>query len=364
MPLPPVTTQDLYPWWMSTGELPSNKATPFDATSGNNTLRRDYERNFQVLCNSILTDPMLACYAPFIPRPFTPYVTPTALDTRALVVKLTASRMDDKENTPQYRVTVMYSTELPKNGPFDAGQPNKGDKSPEDEPPEISWEFEEVTTSYPYDLDNKFYVNSALQPILNPPKREGSRAILVYTRNELQFDATRAATYANTANSKEIAGRRPGSLLNMAPKAVSKWKGNVPYFRVTYRIKFGMRINFAIDNINQDGTIEHEIQDYEDFRFHYEIDQGFAELKPVFQADGTTPVLVIGANPVAQKYQWVNIKDSKHQPLHKPALLDGKGNKLPFQFNNNGVPMVQKPYFQKFRIREETDFNDFLTGGF
>ena len=361
-------------WWISTGEMSSSRmAMPFNAGGP-----REYTKKYKVICAHKLDGPQLACFAPGIPAPYSPYVSKREWDIYARSIRTKAVQVDDAENLAHYEVTVDYSTDIPRGGiPENFGYPSNGQQgnqgpqnNPELEPPEISWEYEEVKKTGLTDLDGKPFQNSALMPFNPPPPIEGCRPILVVTRNDLSFDALKAATYANTANSTTIGGRLPGTLLCLPPKAVAKYLGPLSYASVTYRIKFGMDdgVRFIQKKDPVTGVITYDTETrFEDFRFHEELDQGTHELLPLLNAAGEHVPLPVAPGSIVLKKQWrwVPIKDQKLTNVGKPVLLDGFGEKLFLEFDEEtGVPKPQKPVYLKFRIRKETDFKDFLKTGF
>ena len=362
-------------WWVSTELLPEREAVPFNAGGP-----RDYVRRYQVIMTNKFHDPLLACAAPYIPRPYAMYITETGYDTNALVVHISAQHREDAEMLAIYIVTVKWSTEIPTNGiPENFGMPSSGgqqsggpENNPELEPPDIDWDYEEVKRSGMTDLDGNPMTNSALMPFNPPIPIEGCRPILVYTRNDKSFDGIKAATYANTFNTDTIGGRLPGTLLNLAPKAKLMQKGPIRYARVTYRIKFGMEIGTRKETVQTpNGPQIRDVPEYESFHFHKELDQGFCEMLPLLDANGQHIFEVITPDPAFPlltiklfKYKWVNMKDAKNQPTNKPMLLDGSGQQLKIEQNNLGLPKLQTPVYRSFRIRRGVKFSDFITRGF
>lgn len=217
-------------------------ATVFD----HNGNRREYVRKFIV----ITTDPRIAelsvCTAPGIPIPFSPYNSAggVEVDWACQLVKI---RADGVPNSDGYKwiVTCEYSTDVLRGGApvLPSGQfgnprdETGGQNQPQYEPAELSIDFEDETRAWPFDRNGETFLNTANQPFVPSPQFPTAFPVITMTRNELFYDMRVAKKYAYAVNDRVFLGELPNRVLCLPPKAQLMFKGNVRYWRVTYRLK-------------------------------------------------------------------------------------------------------------------------------
>lgn len=320
-------------------------STPFNADGS-----RDYTYNYMVRVRLPVTE-VEACAAPGIPLPFS--IHPK--DLAALCVQHSAKKQDN-EDWGIWVVTVRFSTRLPPGGPPSTGgqgefngpdQSKGGQNNPEWEPPEIEWDSDTITRPMPNGKDlgdeplgqpPKAFLNAAGQPFTPPPVFEFMVPVLAITRNELGFNHKTAAQYGFAVNKDEFLGYPPKTVQCMPPKAKRAYRGNIAYWRVSYRLRFGI----MGDNGKPIPWEPVEI-----------LNQGLMELKkfPLVAVPKLVPITVAG------------------RPISQPVLLDLDGKKL--ELVKKVVPgvggpvdkFVMEPTFIKFRIRPALSFEDLIKLG-
>lgn len=218
--------------------------TPFSAD-----YEGTYVRRFLVVFNNTVDNKFLgshaACRAPGIPLPFAPYQTADGKewDLSSLMIRVSAHQQIG-EDRYHWIVTCEYSNKVPEGGvPLEVGYGSDtagAQMEPQKQPPEIEWDFEVVNRAPRKDLRNKAFLNSAAQPFKPSPTFEFGRAVLVMTRNELDFDRKRATRYAFAVNSDKFLGCEPGTVQCMPPRAKQMFRGSIVYWRVSYRLRFGV----------------------------------------------------------------------------------------------------------------------------
>lgn len=330
-----------YPF-VSMGELGGpRKGKPFSADG-----IRTYQRQFLVVVADKAMGPVELCYCPGLPKPYMPYIVDPARgesDLSALCIGIDFARRSQKEGELSWIGTYDYSTDLRfGQGSRETNFPNQQDgtqNNPEFEPPEIEWDFQEHTRALTKDRRGEAFVNSALRLLSPAPTFEFAYPVLNITRNELSFDREQASRYAYAINKTPFLNAQPGTAQCLPPKAVVRYKGNLAYWRVSYRIRFGIRL--------PDGSLLSWQPTF--------IDNGVEELvlKPGMVLD---PNLTIAQQ--RDKFDWKRIKDSSNANVTQPVPLDGFGKKL--------LPNAQgkmEAQLLGFDVYPEEDLNDLFVVG-
>jgi hypothetical protein len=304
-------------------------STPFNSDGS-----RDYTYNFLVQ-TWVPADEMMAVVAPTIPRPFTLHPK----DLAALVTNISAEMMDDEDPT-LWKVAVRYSTRMPPGGPAatsGAGaysspdQQQGGQNNPELEPPDVEWDSETIQLAKMTDLDGKPFLNAANQPLTPAPVFDFAYPVLMVTRNELSYNNKTAARYSYAVNKEKFLGYEPKCVQCMPPKAKLMYRGLINFWRVSYRLRFGV--------MGDNG----KPLPWDPAEF---LNQGFMELKLL---------------PGDPKPQPVPIKGQGGANISQPVLLNGIGRrKLPIMENGR---WVVKPEYLKFRMRPSLSFKKLITQG-
>lgn len=237
--------------WEAKPLLEGFAGTPFSAGQ-----ERDYSVKFLVRVKDPRMGPIDAAICPGVPKPYAIYVALDGyeFDTLAVVTNIQAERRYPDDWT-DWVVTVTYSTNLGAAGPptelgWPAGavvpNPNPGGggnnarENPEFERPSISWDWEETEEPALQDLNGDDYINSAGQRFVPAPTFPVARAVLVLSRNELNYNRNTATSYANCVNEETFLGAEPETVLCKPPKAEEQFKGGLAYWRVTYRFVFNV----------------------------------------------------------------------------------------------------------------------------
>jgi hypothetical protein len=298
-----------------------------DGTSFQSSLHRNYRRQFRVIFDSPITGTETACSAPGIPLPFSPYSTGEGIefDLASLCVK-TSATMQVPDDRMIWIVTCDYSTEMPEGGPSVASfgnDPAGTQNHPENEPWTIGWEPEVISRARQWDLDGFAFTASSGKPFKPAPTIETARPVLTFSRNQLEFGRTDIITYSYAVNSDDFLGAPPGSAQCLPPTAKLMWRGNIMYWRVTWKIRFG----------NEDLTFN-DVGGYEQFSPMRLLDQDTFHRQNAEGAPGEgQPVPIIGLNG---------------QTAVDPLLLDGLGQVLPYGGN---------PVFLRFNVYPSKPFN-------
>lgn len=323
---------------------------------------REYERIFRVEMTDHTEDSNVVCMAPGIPLPFSPYVSEDGkcFDLNSLAVRHDARRVSpDDGGEFNWDVTVRYSTEMPPGGPpvkqtgF-GGDPRGPQNNPQDEPPDIEWDWEIIREAPAKDLDGKPFLNSALQPFSPAPTFEKAIAVLVYTRNELTHSRAEATKYAFAVNVDPFLGAPPGCAQCYPVRAKLMFRGPMSFWRKTYRIRFGApkypeggRILVEVGtNINDlvlpvSGRNAKLVDELETWQPQI-LDAGLMELQAHAarsHAGQPVPIRVNG------------------QPISTPVCLNGHGRK------QLAVDGVIEPVYLKFRRYRDMPFGRLLVSG-
>lgn len=307
---------------------------------------REYVRKWRVIVRSKELQPIDVCYAPCIPFPYSPYVpTNGRPDLSAVLVHLEAER-EHQDDYQSWIVTGRYSTDVSDSGPnanMRLGDSFIGPANhPELERPVIEWDEEESTEAPQYDLDGKAFLNSAFQPFTPAPTFPTSVPILVITRNQLTVDPLILAAYSYAVNSQVFLGNPAGTCLSLPPRGRLMYRGNTPFYRMTYRVKIKTTTRPDPDN-----PFEGIIRDTWQPRI---LDCGLYRL---------LKLNLFGAKLFNQP---VPIFRMGH-PITTPVLLDGEGGVLRPDTTDPANP-VYTPVFKEFRRYQDQDLNNlFLNMG-
>jgi hypothetical protein len=87
-------------------------------------------------------------------------------------------------------------------------------------------------------LNGDDYINSAGQRFVPAPTFPVARAVLTLSRNELFYNRDTATRYSHCVNEETFLGAEPETCLCMPPQAEQQYRGELAYWRVTYRFKF------------------------------------------------------------------------------------------------------------------------------
>lgn len=212
--------------------------------SENSESEHKYTRVLTVIVDDPHDDAIIVRQGTGVPRKKDPYVTKNAVDLGALCVNITPRQEQDAPLV--WRVTCEYDS---KHG--EQQSPGQGNENPLDDQAEIEWsseKFKSIKTSWLQDvpcapppgmiLKWTPIRNSAFEAYLDPPEIDDSRVVLKISRNQPTYNATLSIPYANALNSDVFFGAPPCTAKMEPWQAVSKWKGNLFYWRVTYEIHF------------------------------------------------------------------------------------------------------------------------------
>jgi hypothetical protein len=349
--------------WISTDEIPYERPGTGWSADGN----REYVRRFQVMVKNNKISAAEMCYAPGIPVPYAPYVSKDGdvYDESAFNIK-TSAMQPEKRDAQRWIVTCEYTNNF---DPISDGTPQK-DMRPDRQPPNIEWDFEVVHQALPADLDGKPFMNSARMPFSPTPTFEQAFAIMVYTRNELDFDRKRAADYSYALNSDEFFGAKKGQAQCLPPKAEQVRKGKWIYWRVTYRIRFRddedwvalpLPSDLAQPSLGSIIGLTRKVKIPRTWQPQF-LDQGMCELKPIPFSPPITGLglLTGGLAPVSIAREEPTPILKKGLPISQPVCLDGNGHEQKQDPQTGKV----EPVYLPFRVYKERKFADILVNGF
>lgn len=318
-----------------------------DGTPFRSDYNREYVQLFLVVTNDKRASNIIVCSATGIPLPFDHYSTDLGgeEDTNALCVELSARQMPDDQY--HWIVTAKFSTVVPAAGPpADAGNPGGGKNgcqdNPELEPADTDWDFEIVQKALPYDLNGKPFVSSAGQPFVPAPTFEVSYPILNITFNELQFNYQEANEFAFSVNRKDFLNSPPETVQCFPPKVKEVYRGNLRYYRVTYKLKFKIP-TFGLTTLSQLFGLKNDTWQPKI------LDQGTLALEQSYDPDTGDPAGL----------KQVNIIGNDNVIAHHPVLLDGKGQKAPYTPPVNGIVQNTNPFYLDFEVYRKADFSKF-----
>lgn len=347
--------------FLSLGEITPSGGKPFVHAGP-----RTYQRKFLVRVSDKRMGPVEVCQCPGLPLPYAPYVVDPQRgesDLRALCVGIGAEPANKKPGEwGLWEVTHDYSSDLGSgqgitNTGFPNDRGNGAENNPEFEPPDIEWDFQELSRAFLTDLDGKPYNNTAHRPLTPAPQIEIAYPVLNITRNELSFDRRKATDFAYALNGNFFLQTPPNGAQCLPPRATIKYKGGLSYWRVSYKIRFGVVLP----------------------------DDTFLSWQPEFNDNGMEEwVLKPGAvaNPLipndADRFEWRPIKKGTHK-VSSPVLLDGAGKELkpvkkivtvelpsepgePPEFGQE-ERMVMEPVKLTFRAYKRADFTDLFVRG-
>lgn len=321
----------------------------FDGRSGTvftDGMRRQYTRRFRVVVTTKFVSPVMVCYCPGLPLPFSFYVYKLGdgvpgsfVDLRAVCVSLDAEP-EHRDDWQSWIVTARYSTHPSQRPPVtNVNLPNRtfgAQNRPDEERPRLKWGYEQVQLSPFKDLDGFPFLNTANMPFSPPATFEFACPVLTITRNERDVDQATIQRYAYAVNDDLFLGADPGMAQCYPPTAEEFPFGDEAWWRTEIRIRF------APDLEGDDGkklfTWQPRI-----------LDAGLHELS---QWSG------VGPAPPGGIGEPVPIVGPGAIPVSSPRLLDGEGHVQKKEALN-----LVGPVFLDFRIRPSINFGDILTLG-
>ena len=276
----------------------------FDRTGKKQTPRGvQSKRNFQVLTDDAADDDGVVLSAV---DPATSLAIPARFSVHPGNSSLRVDRVSSRPNRNQpflHEVTVEYnSLQLPEEDQ-EKLVPNPLDRNPTvefffvagREPARIGRPLLQTFLDNDPDILEVPIVNSAGQSFQDTMFIDASRPAVRITRNEANFDVTRAMQFTDAVNLIEFMGVSTGRAKMMNIRGRGPFQENgIKYIRVTYEIHF-RPLGWIIEH----------------------LDEGFMEVKTVNPFDPGQPELVPAT-------------DGFGNPVTSPVPLDGFGNKLVF----------------------------------
>lgn len=134
-----------------------------------------------------------------------------------------------------FRINVQYSND------FDTSTLT-GDEEPETDDPlndPIQIRFGAVQYQIPVERDvNNVALKNAAGDVFNPPyMMDDSRPIMIITRNEPSFNASKARFYRNAINSDMFAGAQPKTVRVIAIESSRLVRNNIGFWQTTYEFQ-------------------------------------------------------------------------------------------------------------------------------
>jgi hypothetical protein len=199
---------------------------------------REYTRQFRVVVKMKQMAPIAVALCPLLPQPGSIYLGQNGVEYD-LLANLTSydCKQESGADWQNWIVLCKYSTRQPAGGPSDG----KNADHPENEPAEIKWDSESIQIAPFVDLFGTPYLCSNDRPYSPPVTYEYVYPVLTITRNELAFSVDLADRYTNALNDRTFLGWPVWRVMSVRPTAERKWRGKLPYWRVTYKLKFRRR---------------------------------------------------------------------------------------------------------------------------
>lgn len=182
-------------------------------------------RVFSVLCDSATEPEQNIRNAPLVPSKGTSWPGLPGLLCRSHSVR--------RDGSPYlWEVTATYSA---------TGDRPEAFSDPASEPAAIEWSFQTSDQAIDVQPEDGKPIWNAAHERFDPPLK-AKRSILVgkIGRNEMVFDALRAATFINTVNSGTFLGLGPKTALLVGISASRKSTPNLEYWRVSYEVHFNL----------------------------------------------------------------------------------------------------------------------------
>lgn len=341
--------------------------TPYSRTAN-----RKYTRKFRVIVNSvdlntINLNSIVVSNAPFIPVPGSFYISGGGYeyDLHAVLTEKTAEE-ENKDDWQNWIVTCNYET---------VNNPKKDPDHPENDKPDIEWDEETMQIAPMWDANHKPFLSSSNMPMSPPITKSVGYPVLCFSRNELVYFRDRADAYCYALNNGIFMGRPRGSVQCEPIKVKVKYRGDIAYWRVSYRIKFapimvnpnapnppvaGLGANVTLPN----GTLlDNLTYMYRPWQPYY-LDQSMYRLDNDAMVNAVLPPGTVGppaqvANPNFNKPTPIWLR---HRPVTHPVLLDGLGQPAVPEV---GGPLngIIRPRYIFREIYRYLDFTDLLTNG-
>lgn len=240
--------------------------------------KRHYKRTFRAQTDSPSVSAIEVAQYPSVPILGDAYFISLAhRDLGAYVQQVDVE--EETEDGKSWIITVTW-------GPYNA---NEFPKDPTQWPLRVSWSANQFKRGMIKDEDGTAVLNSASDPFEEAAERDDSRTICTTVRNEPRFDPQIAEDYRDHLNQDPFAG--------FAARCVKL-------------SKIDSELKYDSDAGTEDGY-------YNEVTYFFEFNKDGWDLKPLDQGYAT---LNGGAKTA--------ILDTTGQPLTKPQLLDGSGNRL------------------------------------
>lgn len=286
---------------------------------------RDYKRVFRVVAKDKRVGPVIVSRAPGIPQPGSRYVSANGVEYDLLAIATGYDcRQEVQDDWQNWLVEVKFSTrEIPK---------GENQNNPENEPADIQWESESMQIAPMHDIKGTPYLASNELPYSPPPTFDSPFPVLSISRNEITFDLSLADYYTNALNDKSFLGWPKGRAQCLRPTATQKHRGQLAYWRVSYKIRFRRKYPTGSSEDEPFKTFDGEDDTWQP-RI---LNAGIMELNP--------------DAPVGAPTRQTHIRAWDGKIVSTPYLLDIRGKKQTTRFldNNQLVPTyktyVQYPY--------------------
>ncbi len=246
----------------------------------------------------------------------------TEYDTGSFLHSMTFAQ--DGEDAKQWKVTFEYG---PYDGNHESGSAsqNIGVINPLDAVPDIKWTPAVFEEFYPKDINGLPFLNTAGDPIEDPPKRMVSRQTFSFSRNEATYNDSYAQLFRQTVNSSPFLSFEANQVKCSSIDAERHFDADWGYFwRVNYQ--FEMRVVKFTNRL--DGTFV--TYGWEDLI----LNAGFHKLI----SSTLTPILING----------------QPTPVPVPLTQDGLPLNTTWSTNNNSNP---DPIYLVFMQYAQSDFS-------
>jgi hypothetical protein len=153
----------------------------------------------------------------------------------------------DSEDACLWLVTLKYSSwdvahEL------GTSQAQNGAINPTEMAPEVNWSFAKYEVSNTQDINGNPFINTAGDPLENPPKVEETRQVLSFVRNEQNYNDNYAQQFRDHVNSDIFLGWPPNMVKCKSILGQRVYTADWGYYwKVSYEFEFrvGTLLNYA-----------------------------------------------------------------------------------------------------------------------
>ncbi len=178
--------------------------------------------------------------------------TPTEQDTGSFCQSMEIAQ--DAEDSRQWKVVLQYSS-------YDifhelgGSNVQNGSINPIEMAPEVHWSSAKFEVSNVLDINGIPFINTAGDPLENPPKTEETRQVLLFTRNESDYQEQWAQQFRDSVNGTVFLGYQPNQVKCKDIQGKRIYSTDYGYYwQVSYEFEF--RIGYTTMVTAAEGDVD------------------------------------------------------------------------------------------------------------